>query len=516
VILNGADVNHRVFHHLSAQKVGAYRNILRLFVAAKERFEIALRPADMLARLNEEERRQVGLEDEESITVCLTSLCDWGNLSAARDAVSARTIEEYLRPKMLYQLTQAGDLAERALAEFDEGLARPGELSASALRDIAEALEELVGLMASEELDTGKAVRTLTELSSRFDTLVTRAQMFIGGLQRELDRPEAEEVSFLALKEELLGYLDRFVKELVNATFRVSRLLQQLESADISPALEAAANAELKDALSPTDEQRLRALRMWQNRWAGLRGWFIGAHDHQAHAESLRSRALAAIPALLERVQRMHALRANRADRATDFLMLARWFAEAPEDDDLHRLWRVAFGLHSCRHMRVNASTLQAWAGIEDSERPSWEDCPPYIITITQWQRGRAGTRGKPPAIVDRSVARAALLEQAEEDSRLLTAARRAIAVRTPCTLSELEELDAPVFDVLMDAIGEAYALIGLGETRGSASTADGGLSVVIELPHPKAVDSVLNTPIGTLRGPDLRITLQLTDEPSA
>ncbi len=513
---DGLNVNHRVFHHLAAQKVGTYRTVLRVFVAAKERFEIALRPADVLERLSDDEKRQVGLDDEDSVTGCLSSLCDWGNLSAARDVVSARTIEEYLRPKLLYQLTHAGDLAEHALADFDEGLVRPGELSASALYDIAEALEELLALMGGEELDAGKAVRTLTELSSRFDTLVTRAQMFIGGLQRELDRPEAEEMSFLALKEELLGYLDRFVKELVNATFRVSRSLQKLESLNISPALEAAANAEIKDALSPTDEQRLRAMLLWQNRWAGLRGWFIGSHDHQAHAESLRSRALAAIPALLERVQRMHALRANRADRGTDFLTLARWFAEAPEEDDLHRLWRVAFGLNSCRHLRVNVSTLQAWDAIEDGSRPSWEECPPYIITITQWQRGRSGTRGKPPAIVDRSAARAALRAQAERESRLLHEARKSIAIRTPCVLSELSELDGPAFDVLMDAIAEAYAVIGHGESRGSANTADGGLRVEIELPQPQTAEAVLNTPGGVLFGPDLRITLRLTDQPAA
>lgn len=516
----GGDANRRVFHHLAAPKVGAYRAILRLFVAAKERFEIALRPSDILARLDAGEQRQTGLEDEDLVTSSLGSLCDWGNLSAARDVVSARTIDEYLRPKLLYQLTQAGDLAERALVEFDKGLARPGELSASALRDIAEALDELQGLMESDELDAGKAVRTLNDLVSRFDRLVARAQMFIGGLQRELDRPEAEESSFLALKEELLGYLDRFVKELVNSTYRVSRSLQKLEGRDIGPALEAAAIAELKDALLPTEAQRSRALqnalRTWRGRWEGLRGWFIGAHDHPAHAESLRARALAAIPALLERVQRMHALRANRADRATDFLTLARWFAEAPEEDDLHRLWRVAFGLHSCRHLRVNVSTLQSWAEIEDRERPSWETCPPYLITITQWERGRSGARGKPPSIIDRSAARAALRAQADAESRVLNEARKAIAKRTPCSLSELEGLDLPGFDVLMDAVGEAYAVIGYGETTGIATTADGGLHVKIELPKRRAAEALLLTPAGILRGPDLLITLKLTDQPFA
>ncbi len=509
-----AELSHRVFHHLAAPRAVSYRVILRLFVAAKQRFEIALRPAEILSRVEEADRRHAGLEGEDEVISCLSMLCDWGNLSAARDVVSARTIEEYLHPKMLYQLTHAGDMAERALAMFDEGLLRPGELSASALRDIAETLEELLRLAGAEELDAAKAARALNDLSSRFDMLVARAQLFIGGLQRELDRPAAEETAFLALKEELLGYLDRFVKELVNAAWRISRSLQSLDAIGVGPSLEAAARAELADELAPTEARRTQTLRRWQERWAGLRGWFIGGHGHPAHAESLRSRALAAIPALLERVQRMHALRANRADRATDFLTLARWFAEAPTDDDLHRLWRAAFALNSCRHLRVNATTLQAWAALDDGERPSWEDSPPYIITIAQWTRGRTAARGQPPGIIDRTAARETLRRQADAESRALHAARTALAARTPCALSELIEMDSPGFEVLLDAIGEAFALLGPFDRQGEATTADGGLSVQIMLPVPRAeLEMRLQTPDGILRGPDLRITLRLTGE---
>lgn len=502
----------RVFHNLATPKAPVYRAILRLFAAAKERFEIALRSDEIVSRLGELRDRQFEATNEDDVIACLDSLCDWGNLSATRDVVSARTIDEYLHPKYLYQLTHAGDMAERALAVFEEGLLRPGELSASALRDIADTLDELLRLLEGDELDEAKVVRALNELALRFDTLVTRAQMFIGGLQRELDRPAAEESAFLALKEELLGYLDRFVKELVHSTYRISHSLQKLDAKGVVPLLEAAARAELVDVLSATEALRSRTLRRWHERWSGLRGWFIGSSDHPAQAESLRSRALAAIPALLERVRRMHDQRANRADRSTDFLTLARWFAEAPHDDDMHCLWRAAFALTPSRHLRVNATTMQAWAALDDSDRSSWEDCPPYIITIAQWTRGRSTTRGKAPSIIDRSKARAALRERADAESRVLHAARAALAARTPCPLAELGELDSPGFEVLLDAIGEAFALIGPSDLSGEATTADGGLTVHIRLPATRAELAVLHTPEGLLQSPNLLVTLRLTD----
>jgi uncharacterized protein (TIGR02677 family) len=504
---------HSVFFHLNAQKSPAYRVILRVFVAAKEGFEIALRPGEILSRIEVAEGRHPGSGGEDDIITCLDQLCLWGNLEATRDMVSARTIDEYLHPKRLFQLTHAGDMAERALAFFDKELIRPGELSTTALRDIADTLDELLGLTAAKMLDEAKVVRALNDLSSRFDTLVTRAQMFIGGLQREMDKPVAEESAFIALKEELLSYLERFVKELTSASYRIRNSLERLDARGIAPALEAAAHAELADELAPPPARRAQTLRRWQHHWSGLRGWFISSGHHTAHAESLRSRATAAIPALLERVRRMHDQRANRADRSTDFLTLARWFAEAPEDADMHRLWRAAFALNSCRHLRVNETTLQAWADLDDDERPSWEDCPPNIITIAQWTRGRTTPPGRPPGIIDRSAARAVLRERAEAESRALHAARSALAARTPCTLAQLPELDEPGFEVLLDAIGEAFAMMGPTDQRGEAVTVDGGMSVQIHLPAPRAELARLHTAEGVLSGPDLRITLQLTDD---
>jgi hypothetical protein len=232
---SGREESHQVFHHLAAPKATAYRAILRLFIAAKQRFEIALRPSEIVARLNGVADRHFDGTEEDEVSACLASLCEWGNLSATRDVVSARTIEEYLHPKYLYQLTHGGDMAERALAFFDEGLLRPGELSALALRDITETLDELRRLLEADGFDEAKAVRAMGDLTARFETLVTRAQLFIGGLQRELDRPAAEESAFLALKEELLSYLERFVRELVAATYRISNSLRALEVKGVEP-----------------------------------------------------------------------------------------------------------------------------------------------------------------------------------------------------------------------------------------------------------------------------------------
>jgi uncharacterized protein (TIGR02677 family) len=503
-----------VFHHLTTPKAAEYRAILRVFVSAKERFEVALRPREVAERLASDATWPHGAEESlDEATVCLAALREWGNLTATRDFVSARTLDEYLHPRYLYQLTLAGETAERALLFFEQGLKKRGELSTSALHEISETLKELYALASATALDEAKTVRALEILVTRFDALVARAQSFVGSLQHELDRPGTEESTFLALKEELIKYLDRFVRELVSATFRISATLQSLDELNLELVFSAAAQADLANALSPSADERQQAVVQWRTRWSGVRRWFIGAEGEPSQAEALRARALAAIPTLLERVRRFHDQRANRADRSTDFLTLARWFATAPTDADLHRLWRTAFGLNSARHMRVNDATLTAWADLPDGARPAWEESPPFVIAIAQWERGRLTTRGAPPGIINRAVARAALRAQAEKERLILRAACKNLAARSPTTLSQLGKLDPQQLDLLLDALGEAFAQMGPTDTTGEAATTDGSLQISVRLPVAGTALAALVTPDGALTGPDIHVTLRYSDD---
>jgi uncharacterized protein (TIGR02677 family) len=90
------------------------------------------------------------------------------------------------------------------------------------------------------------------------------------------------------------------------------------------------------------------AHRNGEKAWTGLRRWFIG-DGAPFQAELLRARARSAIPALLTAVTQINDRRSHRADRAADFSTLARWFAQAPDDNAAHRLWRVASALAPAR-----------------------------------------------------------------------------------------------------------------------------------------------------------------------
>ena len=79
----------RAFAYLNADKTALYRAIMRVFVDAKTRFTLHLRPHEVTAALGGAGGAEpVGAHDVE---VALAQLCDWGNLEAHPDDFIERT-----------------------------------------------------------------------------------------------------------------------------------------------------------------------------------------------------------------------------------------------------------------------------------------------------------------------------------------------------------------------------------------------------------------------------------------
>ena len=386
-----------VFSHLNAEKAPFYRAILRVFVEAKASFVLHLRPGDVRTVLRA--RGELDESDAGSLESALAQLCDWRNLEAHRDTADVATVEEFYRPRFLYQLAAEGEAAERALTVFYESLQQTGELQTTALTDIRQYLGELEELANSHADDDGSIHRVLHLLSVRFEQLTARAQTFLRSLQRTIDLQGITIEAFLSYKQALIDYLERFISELVVATHDIAERLASIEKQGIQPLLAAAARRDTIDVLEHEREtRRAEAEKLWEARWAGFRGWFISETGRQSQAEILRSRARAAIPALLGAVARINERRMTHSDRVADLHALARWFAEAPSDGDAHRLWRAAFGLTSARHLKVDEETLLRREQQPVSAQTSWLKADQLQISPRVRQTGRHAAKGPPKA----------------------------------------------------------------------------------------------------------------------
>ena len=488
------------FTHLSVPNADLYRSLLRTFARAKERFIVHLRPEDVAAELR--------VDADEQLTQALEQLVAWGNLRADVDTGRVTTVEDFHRKRSLYQLTGAGQAAEQAIAFYEEAIGRRGQLQSVALADIADRLRSLQVLAADHDPDPAKVHLLLLSVAERFSSLADNAQAFMSALRRAIDFSDGDVDGFLAYKERLIDYINRFIADLANSGAQIAVLLGELEDKGHERLLELAARREAADAVpegadaaESLAKAEKQALDAWRNRWRGLDDWFTSRDaGHPSQARLLRQAAVTAIKQLIDAVGLLNERRSGRSDRSADFRVLARWFAEAPDDEAAHRLWRAAFGLCPARHLSVTSETAEAWRDLPPGT--TWRDAPPIRISPQLRKTGTYERRGQPNQVRDRSADREFLRRQAEREAAETAAARRRLRTAGPTLLSDLDVLDPRAFRLFLALLGDALAARMPGEAEVKTVTSDGTLEVRLSL-VPDGGTVTIRTADGVLTGPE-------------
>jgi uncharacterized protein (TIGR02677 family) len=495
------------FTHLSVPNADQYRHVLRTFARAKERFIVHLRPEDVAAEMR--------VEADEQLTDALDQLVRWGNLRADIDTGRVTTVEDFHRKRSLYQLTAAGQAAEQAIAFYEEAIGRRGQLQSVALTDIAGQLQALLVLVTEDDPDPAKVHLLLLSVAERFSSLADNAQAFMAALRRAIDFSDGDVDGFIAYKERLIDYINRFIADLANSGAQIAVLLASLEAVDHERLLVIAARREAADAvpdgagdaesLTRAEEQALDA---WRNRWRGLDDWFTSRDaGHPSQARLLRQAAVTAIKQLIDAVSLLNDRRSGRSDRSADFAALARWFAEAPDDAAVHRLWRAAFGLTPARHLSVTGDTADEWREVQAGT--PWGEAPPIRISPQLRRTGTYERRGKPSQVKDRSADRELLRRRAEQEAEQTAEARRRLRTGGPTFLSDVDVLDPRAFRLFLSLLGDALAARSPGDTEVKTITNDGSMEVRLRL-VPDGGAATIKTEDGVLTGPEH--VIEITD----
>ncbi|WP_018638929.1 TIGR02677 family protein [Parafrankia elaeagni] len=545
----GAVAAPQPFTHLSAPNSGLYREVLTAFARARDRFIVHMRPEDVAADAG-------GAVPAESLVAALDQLAGWGNLRRDPDTGRVTTVEDFHRARYLYQLTPAGQAAEEAIALYEAAIGRRGALQSVALDDIASQLRALLGLATTEasELDPAKVHLLLLGLAERFTGLADNAQAFMASLRRVIDFSDGDVDAFVAYKQRLIDYINRFIADLANRGAEIATLLGELEERDVTRLLEVVARREAGDALpdlppdaptvaGPAADGRAAAggagaadgrvaaggagaaaydaaveasLVGWRNRWRGLRDWFVSTDArHPSQARLLRGAAVTAITQLIDTVAALNERRSGRSDRSADFRALARWFAETPDDAAAHRLWRAAFGLAPARHLTVSQETVAAWQEDEPSPGTPWRQAPPVRISPQLRRTGSYERRGTPNRVADRAEQRRLLAEHAAREAGQAAAARDRLTLGRPVLLSDLGLLDRQAFRLFLALLGDALAARRPGE--GAVETTSGDGTILIRLSVVPGGGTVsVETEDGLLHGPEHLVEIVDLTAPTA
>jgi len=492
-----------ILNYVVAPKARLYRAILGVFMEARARYEVYRRPQEIVAAL-QAAGHPLTEEEVQSIETTLEQLVSWGNLHAIQQTSGARTLEEFNQRRFLYQITSAGERAERHIGALVSEVGEQGALQGVMLRAITESLAAL--LQETKNPDADRLFQLLDTLDHQFTSLASNASLFMLTVSRTLDLGEEGEEVFQAYKDTLLTYIQGFLDELQRLAPSIRSTLEEIERADLEQFFALAASADQAPVVefsAPPPTSR------FAGQWRGLRSWFVGTDGEEPRYGALQAEARRAVQRLIGLLLRLSRSRSGRLSRRQDLLALAHRFQDSESDKAAHAIFKSAFGLFGARHFRVLSAEQELIR--ENLERPteSWWNSTDSSVEVSLRLRvaaryARSGYSAPVPNFKHQKemLARRLREERAGQEGIL-----EAFISRGPFQLSDLEELLPEHFRSLSEMIAFASTRPHQVGQEVIATSRDGSVQIHLQRPSDAAM-TTLATRYGELWLPDYRIAL--------
>lgn len=476
-------------NYLNAINVARYRAIMRYMYLEYQRLKYWLKPEEIYEGV-----QTWGLPGGYTLDLCLSDLeqlKNWGNLASRHDGGRALSLEEYMRKKSQYLLTPYAIEIERMLEGLEKIKGYGGSLETTYFDTIAQCvhlIREKTGLLGE-----GESLHNWERLYVAFKTMHENAADFIASL----NSIQAEEMmatdGFLAMKENLVNYLQHFVKSLQRNAYRIEGQLLKISEPHIELYLShVTADEQRKPRLeeSKSAEELLHELRQG---WRNLMRWFVGDDTGQSELTLLEKATKETIAKVVRSAVRLQERRRGGVSRRQDLETIARKFGSLEHIDEAHRLAAYVFGLFPSRHLQGEDRRET-----ERHDASTWEE-PPNIRLIRSRSRRRTARGGAEP-MRNQSAKREAYRERVQE----LLAEEQAFVERMlaygSVRISELETVDGKERMRLLQWIGRCTATVSR-----SFVTADGCTVTVLEPPNPDET-GILRCDDGELVMPNYRI----------
>lgn len=439
--------------YLVAENARRYRPIMRHFYTQHSLHRYSL-TAD---EVREFVRAQVDPGySEEMAEQDLRQLVEWGNLKAEQDRARVRTVEEWLRRRLRYQITPYGIAFERLLTELEQAHGGGGSLDPSHLEYLWERLVALDQALApgagdrqgQEEL--ARVRRLWAEAYRAFDQIGKDAADYLAAMQGARPQDLNEEAAFLAYKDVLLQYLGSFINSLLDHVERIRALLGGWAARGLFPLLvETLVRHDTRYLPDPSgrlpEAEVVRA--HYQQQAEALADWF----RRKGGADLLRAQTVDAIETVVRHSHRLMERGRFGMGRRRELEHLLRAFAGCRTLEAAGRLAGAAFGCGAPRHL---LGSLEAYTL---AERGSVWAAAPQEVPLGKVQRGRQ-VRARSAPVPDVTLAQQAVLVQELERRRAEAALWDQLFAAGDVNLGRLTLADTALRQRLLEVVSRCLA----------------------------------------------------------
>jgi uncharacterized protein (TIGR02677 family) len=428
----------------------------------------------------------------------LDALADDHILHRLEDASRAGSLARYRNRQSVYQFSELGYRAYRAVEDVLAARVRDANLSRLVFSDILEDLRALAAAVAAGDQD--QAHRRLSRLDTVLDDMSRRAAQFHLTLAELMRSTDTSPETFLKYKNALLTHMTDFMAELDRYLPRLAAAIAVIDPAVSSNAdagaaamLTLAARADDRPFLSDDDKYD-----DWRRRWAALRSWFADDAAAESRAAGLSAATRAAVSAVIALLRQVTEAQRGGVNRSSQLRHLAEWVFNCPDEPSAHALMTAGFNLRTARHVGGAHDD-----GDQISSRAAWWDAPGVDVSVTLFRRGKTPTPGVPQPARNNPAVKAALARrQAEQRAAERAAARSLLAAGAHDRV--LDEAETRVLLRLLTLATEARTVV-----AGRLATAAGGNDILTMRLVPSEAGSAVRTRHGTLHLPGFELQLE-------
>ena len=278
----------RLFAFTNAEKSRQYLWALRAMEHSRANYVVLLHASEVANSLRELRSEHGGKADvpslsAEELSPLLDQLFFWGLLERSYDGARAASLAEYRNRHYVYQFSQPGYRAYRAVEDVLGARLDDVTLSRLVLPELLADLQDLAA--ANRAGDSELVYRKLNRLDSALADMAERAARFYLMLSELSHSTESSAEVFLTHKDALLAHLREFSSELERYAPRLAAAVADVAATGVEDLLERAAEADERIFRTPVDR-----LADWRQRWAGLVNWFTADTDSRRHRGLARHR----------------------------------------------------------------------------------------------------------------------------------------------------------------------------------------------------------------------------------
>ncbi|ROO83035.1 uncharacterized protein (TIGR02677 family) [Actinocorallia herbida] len=421
----------------------------------------------------------------------LDSLAADGLLHRHDDVSRAGSLAGYRNRQSVYQFSELGYRAYTLVEELLGAQVHDVNLSRLAFSDVLEDLRALA--RANRSGDGRQVLRRLSRLDEAVKDMGRRSARFHVTLGEIVSMTDASPELFLRYKNALLAHMRDFMDDLDRYLPRLDQAVREVEESGVYTMLTRAAEADERPLLEA-------GARMadWEQRWRGLRSWFVAGTDGRSGVTELHSATRTAVSAVIALLRQLSEAGRSGVNRASELRHLASWLVRAPDEDAAHALATAAFNLSSARHLG---------GAYDDEERidegTRWWDSPGVEIALTPFRTGRPAGPGAPQPVRADTGARAELRRRQVAERAAERAAARALADDGPVG-RELGEDETRVLLRLLTKALEARTVI-----SGRLSSGTGADDIVVLRLRPAETGDIVRIPGGTLHLPGFALEIE-------